>query len=746
MWTHLSCGLALTVLCSAAFPAPLNLKLPAESEAQGASRALLEHAYGRLCAPPLGDIEFVLSDIGFQFTRRFTEYSGDVSGRMLGALTAAEQVLRREGGMSKELAARIPSYQQSDGHFGAPQNLQEQVNQARDMPILWGNGRILLAMAERCRQSDDPVLLEAAKRLGDYVLSTRPYYGLRENFERVGGKEASGFTTCYPSMIDGLVALAGVTGDPKYADEARFIARLSLIDQEFKGHHSHGRLITYLGMLDLDRLAETPEFTPAVMAGCRRVCDEMILPTGGVTEMSDRAYDRDEGCSEADWIRVNLFLWRDTGDTEYLDRAEFALRNHLLAMKFSNGGFGHGTFKALRQGDALWPGARIMNYVSDSYWCCSMHGTQLLADAATYAVTAESNNIYVNWLSEVSSVLDFDGRKVTVRTEQVSPVLWKVSLEGDAAGLILRLHLPAWTAQMSMNGAAQEASGGWVDIPLEGSEARTFTVEFPDGIRLAGPYAEPVQENAPARIFAGPDLYCLAEPLLDKGLLTDDAVPSIVLAADKPDPATRRIPVLVEGANGKFQHAVLEPVLGRTPGACRVLFAVRRVSPAEYDALAAAAVPAITDPGKRIEVLFSSDKSYEVYLNGEQIFGGGGWAEAPRVTAYARPGVNQIAVRTPAGIQVPGLIGLIITEGDALTTQPSDWLLFPCGESPSPALLTGAEKPEALPIKDFGGFGAEPWKHTPAHFASTPARWIWSESNAPQGGNNYLLFLREFSL
>src|SRR5690606_31290925 len=119
------------------------------------------------------------------------------------------------------------------------------------MPILWGNGRLLRAMAEHLRRTGDPALRQAAVALGDYVIATRPYYGKPENFEAVGGTFASGFTTCYPSLIDGLVQLGISTGEQRFFDEARFIAKLSLADADFEKRHSHGRLTAYRGMLEL---------------------------------------------------------------------------------------------------------------------------------------------------------------------------------------------------------------------------------------------------------------------------------------------------------------------------------------------------------------------------------------------------------------------------------------------------------------------------------------------------------------
>ena len=224
-----------------------SVQFAADLKVQGATAQRLGRAYDRITSPPLSDPVFTLSDVSFDLTRRFIEYSGDISGRTFFALEDAAPLLGRKPEIMSALIAGFAKYQKPDGHFGADQQLDKQINQERDMPILWGNGRLLFALARYCQDHQDPKVLAMARKLGDYMCSTHKYYGKEENFKAVGGVYASGFTTCYPSMIDGLVALADVTGDKKYADEARFIAKLSLLDDSFDKHHSHGRFTTYRG-------------------------------------------------------------------------------------------------------------------------------------------------------------------------------------------------------------------------------------------------------------------------------------------------------------------------------------------------------------------------------------------------------------------------------------------------------------------------------------------------------------------
>jgi hypothetical protein len=714
-------------------------------ETTGETRARLERAYQRLGSPPLDDPEFVLADVQFHLQRRFTEYSGDISGRMLGALNATGAILGGSPKMIETLMAGFRKCQKADGHFGAEQDLPRGVSQERDMPICWGNGRLLLALCERYRRAPTPELLAMARRLGEYVISTRPYYGKRENFERVGGNYASGFTTCYPSMIDGLAALGQITGEQRFYDEARFIARLSLIDNEFKAHHSHGRLTAYRGMLDLDRFTGTQEFLDPVRAGCKTITDTLLMPTGGITERFDRTDPRDEGCTEADWIRVNLLLWQATGDTRCLDAAECALRNHLLAMQSPNGGFGHHVFRTLHGGDKPYLAGGVNHVGYEAYWCCSMHGTQILADVARWGVLASgSDQILVTWLADVQSTFKLNGREVRVRVKQEEPSLWTVWLRSDTpTDVTLRVRVPGWAETISINGQAHRPRAGWVDMPdmpLKGPSmpATVMLVRLPEEPRLAGAYGPKAQEGEPVRVFGGPDLFCLPDACVNGDLIPGDAVPTIMMASKAENAAEIR--VLVRGAGGKEQQATLVPMSKRPFGGCRYLFHVRQVERAEFDKLAASALPP-AKPGAPVEICFACDGQYEAYLDGRLVSRGQGSGECPQAEVYANRNPGVLAIKARSDAKRPGLIGTIRVNGRCYVTRPDDWVAVPCPRELPAGWLGDIQQGAANPVKlaDLGGFGAAPWGHIQGEVAGTDARWIWPVASGEQTKGWWLL-------
>lgn len=678
----------------------------------GETRLRVQRAYDRLLAPPLDDTAFVLSDLDFEFKRRFTEYSGDISGRMIGALHACGRTLGQQPPTLEAFVDALPALQKADGHFGADQDLAISVNQERDMPILWGNSRMLLALSELYRDEKNAHMLDIAKRLGDYVVNTREFYGRKENFDAVGGKLASGFTTCYPAFIDGMAALASVTGDEKYLKETRFIADLSLIDREFEKHHSHGRLTAYRGMLDLNAITPVPDLVAAVVDGCKTIQEQYVLATGGVQEIFDPTYDRDEGCSEADWIRVNVLLWRATGEAKYLDTADHAIRNHMYATQFYNGGFGHSFLRMLKEGGRQYLGGGLGHAGSDSYWCCSMHCAQVLADTVCWAFAKDAGAVYVTFLTE--SRAEFGDIKVSA--ERKARHRWTVDVDAPSR-VALRLHVPAWAKSIRVNGNEMDGEKGWAEVAAEGRQ--TFDVVMPDTIRLAGWRTTEPKDNAPVRIFAGPDLYALPDCAIADTLIREDAVPRLLIAAERPTDGA--IPVIVEADNGRAQNARLVPIADRPAGGCRMLFKIKNISTDEFaKASADAMAPEPQRPLARLA--FCSSGHYWVYLNGKGLHEGDGWHESPFIDAYTvPPGANTLVVVATANEPKPGFIGQVMYQGKVTGTNSGEWTCTAVEGDPSPDV--SPDKP--LSLEEFGPFGTPPWNHYPAHFAKTPAKWLW---------------------
>lgn len=452
-----------------------------QARLQGVYGRRLERSCDRLHLPPLNDPGYVLADIALDRKRIFTEYSGDISGRIIGAEAFLSSGSAREAAALKNLLQSAPAFQKPDGHFGAGQHLPA-LERSSDMPILWGNGRLLIGLVEAYEKAGDPKALETARKLGDYFVATDPVYCRKENLQSVGGRHADAFATCYFSCIEGLVALGRVTGQPRYRKEAERISELALAETSFDDLHSHGRLTALRGILDLYELTGEAKWLQGVERDWTTVVERYLLPTGGITEMFSRSNGRDEGCAVSDWLRLNLGLWRMTGKGRYLDEAERCLKNHFLYQQFAAGGSGHRPFINIKGEPAAFRGDG-----ADAYWCCCEHWPRAMADVARLAVTTAADGLSVNLFVDMKAHLS------------AAKVRWDMEVEETADGIrinakptatttaSLRIHRPGWATaakiEVPKKLAVREMADEWV-ISGQWQGRQTIRVHLPQAVRM----------------------------------------------------------------------------------------------------------------------------------------------------------------------------------------------------------------------------------------------------------------------
>ncbi len=131
-----------------------------------------------------------------------------------------------------------------------------------------------------------------------------------------------------------------------------------------------------------------------------------VWPIGGVGEHWHVNHNYDEGCSESDWLRFNLELWRHTGNVRYLDAAERLLRNQYLLSQQGNGGFGIRYFT----GDAAGP-INIIADTTECPWCCSFHAPLGLYCLKSYLATGSSKGVAVNFPLDFTASIEAAGRQ-----------------------------------------------------------------------------------------------------------------------------------------------------------------------------------------------------------------------------------------------------------------------------------------------------------------------------------------------
>jgi len=85
---------------------------------------------------------------------------------------------------------------------------------------------------------------------------------------------------------------------------------------------------------DLYAVTGAPRWRAAAERDWNIFMERYRLPTAAAEEVLEPACNRDEGCAECDWLRLNLSLWRLTGNGRCLDAAERCLKGHFSFNQF----------------------------------------------------------------------------------------------------------------------------------------------------------------------------------------------------------------------------------------------------------------------------------------------------------------------------------------------------------------------------------------------------------------------------
>jgi DUF1680 family protein len=391
--------------------------------------------------PPYS-VDMVLRDAIPESGRRFTEYSGDVSGRYVGALALASIESGKPFAALDRIVPRLLALQKPDGHYGAAWG--GQITKS-EMAMLWGNGRMLIGLLEYYRARPQPETLDAARRLGDFLVKIAPAMNDDELRRRIDAEEFSSGYICWTHNIEGLAELYRVTRDERYLRLAEAIAART---HRYPKQHSHGFLSSVRGIVDLYKVTGERKYLEQAELEWKGVVDSgNLLVQGAVGEAFAPMIRRTEGCSEADWLRLTLALWRLTAKPEYLEQAERTLFNEFAMNQFNTGDFGHRPVSST--GTPFGAGADGGG-TARAWWCCTLHGLRAFPDILATVFRAVDGALYYD--------LPADGRgkaaglAVTADSalERDATIRLRVTA-ADGRPRLLAVRQPAWASAMELS-------------------------------------------------------------------------------------------------------------------------------------------------------------------------------------------------------------------------------------------------------------------------------------------------------
>ena len=433
-----------------------------ESEPSSASAGQPNHARYQLTlhrvlhgVQPAYSQEFLLEDLRGEPGRRFTNFSGDLSGRWIGALAACSASFGEDFTVLDELVKKALALQHPEGYFGKSFNADHPADD--DLALLWGNGRLLVGLMEYHALKRDPASLAAARKLGDFLVGIGPKFNSQQMADDFGAGHFATSYICWTQQTEGLAALYAETKEDKYRDLcADIAARMA----RRPGDHVHGYLCSVRGTLSLYEATKDKAHLERVVAAWNAIRNSGdILITGGVPEAWSPKKKRTEGCAECDWLRLNLALYRATGDEKYLATAESVLFNEFAMNQFATGDFGHANLY-----DDFTPEMVAVR----AWWCCTLHGLRAFADI--------NDSVFRRTAGEVRYDLPLDGKwksqDVTIEAQSHMATESQVRLDVQKASgaNALALRKPAWAEAIIVSRNGTRVDGLRIDNLKTGDE------------------------------------------------------------------------------------------------------------------------------------------------------------------------------------------------------------------------------------------------------------------------------------
>ncbi len=490
-------------------------------------------------------------------------WGADQFGRWIETVSAMSSYLKRDIKELDEVLGFFLKEQKETGSFSSQKSRK----------TWWGASKAMMGLLRCYTDHKDAAALKAAERLAGFYLDNRPIK------DHHGGLE------------EGLVRLWDITGDKRYlelagelyedidrkfgypADDESVRGNKLVFDTVDINHHTHSYLTGIRGCVDLHIATGKKEYLEFAEDIWRDVAGHNMWVTGGISEGSGYAFEtRDETCPTADWLMLNLQLWKVTGDVKYIETAERVLLNHLFFDQDHSGGFV--SYRSIEEDKT----GAIRDIVA--WFCCSMHGGKALLEAASHIYTYDDEGIDVNFFMPSEALLDLAGREICIK--QGGDILSGICISVKAGGksrFSLNLRVPEWSGplRVELNGKKLEVTEkrGYFSIGREWGND-TLKIFFEPVVRIIkrksnSSFSQDDQEKA--AVSYGPYILMMDPALSVHNLRNMKDIETIIPGDDEKG---LYVPVMIKDIPGRGRYKV--------PGVCFMTFCREIVKEADETA------------------------------------------------------------------------------------------------------------------------------------------------------------------
>ncbi len=368
-------------------------------------------------------------------------------------------------------AAELVKCQLDDGYLGT--YLEQDRWTEWDV---WAHKYNLIGLVTYMRYTGNAAPLPACRRMADLLCRTFGDQPGQRDIIKAGQHKGMAPT----SVLEPMVLLYRLTGEPRYLDFCQYILRAweqpngpkiisTLLSAKRVDKVGNGKAYEMLsclnGALEYHRTAGDPRILEACLNAWEDIVRNRLYVTGAASygELFRDDFDLPnvanvgETCVTVTWLQFNAQLLRLTGQARFAEQLEHVVLNQLLGAQCGDGS-AWGYYVQME-------GKKPYSSNLDGH-CCLSSGPRGVALIPTFATTTDADGVVVNLYDAGTANLALrDGTPVTLATTTLFPSDGKISLAVTPAApktFTVKLRLPAWSPRVEVlvNDKAVTASPG----------------------------------------------------------------------------------------------------------------------------------------------------------------------------------------------------------------------------------------------------------------------------------------------
>ncbi len=335
---------------------------------------------------------------------------------------------------------------------------------------VWAHKYNLIGLITYMRYTGNMAPLETCRKMGDLLCNTFGDTDGKRDIIKAGWHVGLAPT----SVLEPMVLLYRLTGEPRYLDFCKYILRAweqpngpkvisTLLTQKRVDKVGNGKAYEMLsclnGALEYYRTEGSPEILQACLNAWQDIVANRLYITGAASyhELFHDNYDLPnvsnvgETCVTVTWLQFNAQLLRLTGEARFAEQLEHVVLNQLFGAQRCDGS-AWGYYVQME-------GKKPYSSTLDGH-CCLSSGPRGVALIPTFAWTTDESGVVVNLYNEGTGVLTLRNHtEVKLDCETTFPASDQVRIDIDPAArsaFTVRLRIPAWcpSARISVNGKA----------------------------------------------------------------------------------------------------------------------------------------------------------------------------------------------------------------------------------------------------------------------------------------------------